>query len=108
VSIVVVDQDLKYIKQAFDLRCRSHRRMSINLGEGNCQWTTPMRSAPTEVDFHKNFDCRVSLGVSVTFDLCRWTPWLCNDLLISIVQGYTHGLDTVRGTGWAPNPKWSR
>jgi trimethylamine:corrinoid methyltransferase-like protein len=53
VSVVVVDQDLKYIKQAFDLRGRNHQQMSINLGGGNCQWTAPMISAPTGVDFHK-------------------------------------------------------
>jgi hypothetical protein len=53
VSVVVVDQDLKYLKLAFDLRGRGQRHLSINLGGGNCEWTAPIRDPPSGVDFHK-------------------------------------------------------
>ena len=53
VSIIVYDRDLKYYKQVFEMLGRDHRRISINLGDGNCEWTAPIRQPPTEIDFHK-------------------------------------------------------
>ena len=57
-SILIVDDSLIYPEEeppqtAFDLRALIHRRASINLGDGNCEWTAPLRTVPEDIDFHK-------------------------------------------------------
>ena len=36
-----------------DLDPQSQRRLSLNLGNGNCQWQPPVYEVPNELDFHK-------------------------------------------------------
>lgn len=52
----VIDEDLKLKTLTEAIRLRGwelHRRMSINLGGGLCEWTAPIRSVPTNIDYHK-------------------------------------------------------
>ena len=36
-----------------DLDPQSQRRLSLNLGNGNCQWQPPVYEVPNELEFHK-------------------------------------------------------
>ena len=36
-----------------DLDPQSQRRLSLNLGNGNCQWQPPVYEVSNELDFHK-------------------------------------------------------
>ena len=108
VSIIVYDRDLKYYKQVFEMLGRDHRRISINLGDWNCEWTAPIRQPPTEIDFHKTLIagypsgwvsvCLVLISMirATTYSSLYWFQW------------YTHGLDSVRSPCRSTYAKWLR
>jgi hypothetical protein len=52
-TVIVTNDELESLKEAFKLRGRSHRQMSIHLGGGKCEWTAPLRTPLANVDFHK-------------------------------------------------------
>lgn len=55
-ALLVIDDELNTIRGSMSImreQAMSSRRLSVDLGGGNCEWKEPLRVAPDNADFEK-------------------------------------------------------